>query len=61
MGYNNAIYFTKDKRIIVLTNHGFREQLKIFRKLLINNGYDIYKINFKEIKWEPSEDLLYRI
>ena len=61
MRYNNAMTFTKDKRFIVLPNRGFREQLKMFDKLLIDNDYDIDKINFKEIKWEPPEDLLYRI
>ena len=59
--YKEALNFTKDKRFIVLPNRGFREQLKIFEKILINNNYDINKIFFKEIKWVPPEDLLYRV
>ena len=61
MRYNEALNYTKDKRFIVLPNRGFREQLKIFDKFLIDNNYNIDKINFKEIKWVPPEDLLYRI
>ena len=49
-----ALDFTKEKRFIVEPNDGFKEQLKMFEKLFIENNYDIDKINFDEIKWEPK-------
>ena len=57
--YEEASKIVRDKRPIVYPNTGFREQLKIFEKLLIENKYDIDKINFKEIKWEPKENMTY--
>ena len=59
MSFNNAFNFVKGKRFIVYPNYGFRQQLKMFEKLLINNEYDIDKIKFDEIKWEPKEDQLH--
>ena len=54
MKFNDALYFVKSKRPIVYPNDGFQKQLKIFEKLLEDNNYDIDKINFSEIKWEPT-------
>ena len=54
MKFDDALNFVSSKRPIVAPNDGFREQLKIFEKLLEDNNYDIDKINFSEIKWEPT-------
>ena len=54
MKFDDALNFVKSKRPIVDPNDGFREQLKIFEKLLEDNIFDIDKINFSEIKWEPT-------
>ena len=51
--FDKAFDLVKSKRQIVCPNDGFQEQLKLFEKLLIENDYDIKKINFKEIKWTP--------
>ena len=45
--YLDALDYIIRKRSIINPNDGFKEQLKIFEKLLIENNYDIYKINFK--------------
>ena len=45
------------KRSVVWPNSGFKEQLRMFEKLLIENDYNIDKINFKEIKWAPPENM----
>ena len=55
MKYEDALNFVCSKRPIVYPNDGFREQLKMFEKLLKENDYDIEKINFKEIKWSFVE------
>ena len=55
--YNEALQFVKTKRHFVCPNPGFKEQLKMFEILLIENNYDIDKINFKEIKWVPPKNL----
>ena len=55
MKYEDAIKLVSDKRKGADPNIGFKEQLKMFEKLLIENGYNIDKINFKEIVWEPKE------
>ena len=55
--FSDALNLTQKKRFIVYPNAGFREQLKLFENKLIDNDYDIDKINFDEIKWEPKEDL----
>ena len=52
MKYEDVLNFVMLKRPIVYPNNGFREQLKIFEKLLVDNNYDIDKINFSEIKWD---------
>ena len=54
MKFDDALNFVNSKRPIVAPNDGFREQLKIFEKLLEDNNFDIDKINFSEIKWEPT-------
>ena len=59
MKFNNALNLVKSKRAVVNPNRGFKEQLKIFDKLLYFKNYNIDKINFKEIKWEPKEDILF--
>ena len=53
-----ALKITKEKRPIVGPNEGFLKQLEMFEKLLIENDYNIEKINFKDIKWEPTEEML---
>ena len=54
MSFNDAFNFVKGKRLII-PNLGFKQQLEMFEKLLIDNNYDIDKINFKEIKWKPTQ------
>ena len=54
MKFDDALNFVKSKRPIVYPNDGFQKQLKIFEKLLEDNNFDIDKINFSEIKWEPT-------
>ena len=56
--FKEALDYVKKKRPIVFPNDGFRDQLKLFEKLLVDNNYDIDKINFSEIKWEPSQKLI---
>ena len=56
MKYMDALQFVKAKRFIVFPNYGFREQLKMFEKLLLEKDYDIDIINFKEIKWNFKRD-----
>ena len=59
MKYDDASQLVRDKRFIICPNFGFREQLKMFEKLLIENDYDIFRINFKEINWEPPKEITY--
>ena len=54
MTYEKASEFVRNKRYVVCPNFGFREQLKLFERLLIANNYDIYRINFKAIRWNRS-------
>ena len=54
MSFEEAFEFVKSKRNIG-PNNGFIEQLKLFEKELIEKNYDIDKIKFEEIKWEPNE------
>ena len=54
MSYSKALSFVKDKRFIIFPNPGFRDQLQVFEKNLIQNEYDIDKIKFDLIKWEPK-------
>ena len=48
--FSEAFDIVKSKRFIS-PNEGFIEQLKMFDKLLVENNYDLDKINFKKIKW----------
>ena len=50
-----TLKYVQAKRPIVGPIEGFLKQLEIFEKLLIENAYDIEKINFKDIKWETTE------
>ena len=50
---HDELNFVNSKRFI-FPNPGFLSQLKTFEKLLIENDYDINKINFEQIKWEPG-------
>ena len=59
MEFMDALQYVQKKRPIVWPNPGFKEQLKMFQKLLVENGYDINKINFNEIKWVCPENLSY--
>ena len=57
MKFLDALEYTKKKRPMVDPNCGFKEQLKMFEKLLIDNDYDIDKIDFKQIKWGPTKQI----
>ena len=48
--FTEAFDIVKSKRFIS-PNEGFIEQLKMFEKLLVENNYDLDKINFKKLKW----------
>ena len=43
------------KRTGILPNPGFKQQLKMFEKLLRDNHYDINKIDFYFIDWNPKK------
>ena len=51
MKYEEAYNYVKDKRKRIGPNSGFKEQLKIFENLLIQNNYDISKIDFNNIEY----------
>ena len=59
MKYDKASQLVRDKRFVTCPNSGFIQQLKMFEKLLIENDYDINRINFKAIKWIPPAELNY--
>ena len=50
LSFENAFNFVNKKRPVAFPNFGFREQLKIFDKLLIENKNDLNKIDFNNIK-----------
>ena len=54
MSFKEALEFVQNKRNIVCPNPGFKDQLELFEKELIKSNYDIDKIKFDEIKWEPK-------
>ena len=54
MPSKEALDFVQKKRNIVWPNPGFKDQLELFEKELIDKNYDIDKIKFEEIKWEPK-------
>ena len=51
--FSEAFDMVKSKRL-VNPNLGFQEQLKMFEKLLLENNYDLDKINFEDIEWIPN-------
>ena len=59
MKFMDALEFVQKKRRVVWPNSGFKEQLKMFEQLLIENDYNIDKIDFKEIKWVPPAGMDY--
>ena len=59
MSYKDALEFVRSKRFVVYPNPGFRDQLQLFEKELIEKNYDIDKIKFDEIKWEPKNNYEY--
>ena len=52
--FKDALDFVSNKRSSVFPNDGFKDQLKLFEKLLKENDYDLNKINFNEIKWNKK-------
>ena len=54
MPYKEALEFVKKKRSVIRPNPGFKAQLELFEKELIDKNYDIDKIKFEEIKWDPN-------
>ena len=55
MSFKDGLEFVNQKVFFfVYPNDGFRDQLQIFEKELIEKNYDIDKIKFEEIKWEPK-------
>ena len=48
--FDDAFNFVNKIRPVAFPNFGFREQLKIFEKLLKENDYDINKIDFNNLK-----------
>ena len=50
--FNEAFEFVNSKRPYIIPNDGFIEQLKIFEQLLIENDYDLTRIDFKNIFWD---------
>ena len=55
MVFDKAYDFVKQKRSRIYPNFGFRQQLQMFEKLLLENGFNISNIYFRSIKWKPSE------
>ena len=52
--FKEALDFVTKKRSCVFPNDGFKDQLKMFEKLLKENDYDLSKIKFNEIKWNKK-------
>ena len=52
--FKDILDFVSNKRSSVFPNDGFKDQLKLFEKLLKENDYDLNKINFNEIKWNKK-------
>ena len=55
MVFDKAYDFVRQKRPRIYPNFGFRQQLQMFEKLLLENGFNISNIYFRSIKWKPSE------
>ena len=56
---DEAIKIVREKRPLISPNANFMNQLKIFQELLIKNDYDIDNINFKKIKVNDSNCILF--
>ena len=56
---DEAIKIVREKRPLISPNSNFMNQLKIFQELLIKNNYDISNINFKKIKVNDSNCILF--
>ena len=56
---NDAIKFVREKRPLISPNANSMNQLKIFEELLIKNDYDIRNINFKKIKINDNNCVLF--
>ena len=56
---DEAIKIVREKRPLISPNANFMNQLKIFQELLIKNNYDISNINFKKIKVNDSNCILF--
>ena len=56
MKNEEAYNYVKNKRKRIGPNSGFKQQLKIFEKLLIQNDYDINKIDFNDIEHCENSD-----
>ena len=54
--FDKAYKFVKEKRSRIYPNFGFRQQLQMFEKLLLENGFNISNIYFRSIKWKASEN-----
>ena len=52
--FEEALGIVSKKRPCAFPNIGFRKQLKEFEKKLMENNYDLNRINFKEIIWKPK-------
>ena len=58
MSFKEAFEFVESKRKYINPNPSFIEKLQLFEKELNEKNYDIDKIKFEEIKWEPKEQNL---
>ena len=56
---DQALTLVKNKRPEVSPNYNFMEQLKKFETILIDNDYDISKINFNKISASDKKCLIY--
>ena len=54
---DDAFNYVFLKRTGINPNPGFKQQLKIFEKLLRDNQYDINRIDFYFIDWNPKKRL----
>ena len=60
MPFKDALNFVHEKRYIIYPKPGFQDQLQLFETVLKENNYDIDKIKFGEIKWEPKNYYLFK-
>ena len=52
--YEQALQFVNQKRFCVNPNAGFKNQLKLFEKLLKENDYDLNRIEFNNIRLDKK-------